>query len=131
MREQLTKAKGMGNFRNLFYYAHGGKKEGIQLVPTSEVAAKKNFLNIKNASRDDVLAVHLVPPQLMGMLPNNVGGFGDVEKAAKVFARNRSRPCSPPWSLPSTPEPACRPARSSSTYWKTHPRSPVQPPPYK
>lgn len=24
----------------------------------------------------------------MSMLPNNVGGFGDVEKAAKVFARN-------------------------------------------
>lgn len=92
MREQLTKAKGMGNFRNLFYYAPGGKKEGIQLIPISEVAAKDDFLNIKNASRDDVLAVHRVPPQLMGMLPNNVGGFGDVEKAAKVFARNEIAP---------------------------------------
>ena len=70
MREQLTKTKGMGNFRNLFYYAPNGKK----------------------ASRDDVLAAHRVPPQLMGMLPNNVGGFGDVEKAAKVFARNEIAP---------------------------------------
>ena len=92
MREQLTKSKGTGNFRNLFYYAPNGKKEGIQLIPISEVAAKDDFLNIKNASRDDVLAAHRVPPQLMGMLPNNVGGFGDVEKAAKVFARNEIAP---------------------------------------
>lgn len=92
MREQLTKTKGGGNFKNLFYYAPNGKKEGIQLIPISEVAAKDDFLNIKNASRDDVLAAHRVPPQLMGMLPNNVGGFGDVEKAAMVFARNEIAP---------------------------------------
>ncbi|KQR50164.1 phage portal protein [Acidovorax sp. Leaf160] len=92
MRDQLTKTKGGGNFRNLFYYAPNGKKEGIQLIPISEVAAKDDFLNIKNTSRDDVLAAHRVPPQLMGMLPNNVGGFGDVEKAAMVFARNEISP---------------------------------------
>lgn len=92
MREQLTKTKGQGNFRNLFYYAPNGKKDGIQLIPISEVAAKDDFLNIKGASRDDVLAAHRVPPQLMGMLPNNAGGFGDVEKAAMVFARNEIAP---------------------------------------
>lgn len=92
LRDRLTKTKGAGNFRNVFYYAPNGKKEGIQLIPISEVAAKDDFLNIKNASRDDVLAAHRVPPQLMGMLPNNVGGFGDVEKAAKVFARNEIGP---------------------------------------
>ena len=92
LRDRLTKTKGMGNFRNVFYYAPNGKKDGIQLIPISEVAAKDDFLNIKNASRDDVLAAHRVPPQLMGMLPNNVGGFGDVEKAAMVFARNEIAP---------------------------------------
>ena len=92
MRDQLTKTKGVGNFKNLFYYAPNGKKDGIQMIPISEVAAKDDFLNIKNASRDDVLAAHRVPPQLMGMLPNNVGGFGDVEKAAMVFARNEIAP---------------------------------------
>lgn len=25
---------------------------------------------------------------MMGMMPNNAGGFGDVVKAAKVFVRN-------------------------------------------
>ena len=92
MREQLIKSKGAGNFKNLFYYAPDGKADGIKLIPISEVAAKDDFINIKNSSRDDVLAAHRVPPQLMGMMPNNTGGFGDVEKAAKVFARNELVP---------------------------------------
>ena len=32
-----------------------------------------------------MLAAHRVPPQLMGIIPSNTGGFGDIEKAAKVF----------------------------------------------
>jgi len=56
------------------------------------VAAKDEFLNIKNVSRDDMLAVHRVPPQLMGIIPSNTGGFGDVEKASKVFVRNELMP---------------------------------------
>lgn len=28
----------------------------------------------------------------MGIIPGNVGGFGDVEKAAKVFVRNELIP---------------------------------------
>ncbi|EOJ9537469.1 Presumed portal vertex protein, partial [Escherichia coli] len=43
-------------------------------------------------SRDDMMAAHRVPPQMMGILPNNVGGFGDVEKASKVFVRNELIP---------------------------------------
>ncbi|HCP4263409.1 TPA: hypothetical protein ODO01_004614, partial [Escherichia coli] len=35
---------------------------------------------------------HRVPPQMMGIMPNNVGGFGDVEKASKVFVRNELLP---------------------------------------
>ena len=92
LRKQLTNTKGTGNFRNVFYYAPGGKDKGVQLIPISEVAAKDDFLNIKNSSRDDILAAHRVPPQLMGMLPNSTGGFGDVEKAAMVFARNEIAP---------------------------------------
>ncbi|MDZ4263933.1 MAG: capsid portal protein, partial [Pseudomonadota bacterium] len=43
-------------------------------------------------SRDDQLAGHRVPPQLMGIIPDNTGGFGDVEKAAKVFVANELEP---------------------------------------
>jgi capsid portal protein len=58
----------------------------------SEVAAKDDFLNIKNVSRDDVLAAHRIPPQLLGIVPSNTGGFGAVLPAAQVFARNEIQP---------------------------------------
>src|SRR5690606_39961065 len=73
-----------GNFRNLFMYAPGGKKDGIQLIPVSEVAAKDDFMNIKNVSRDDLLAALRIPPQLMGIVPQNAGGFGSLRDAAEV-----------------------------------------------
>lgn len=73
-------------------YSPNGKKDGIQIIPLSEVAEKDEFLNIKNVSRDDMMAAHRVPPQMMGIMPNNVGGFGDVEKAANVFVRNELLP---------------------------------------
>ena len=42
--------------------------------------------------RDDQLAAHRVPPQLMGIIPNNTSGFGDAETAAMVFAANEITP---------------------------------------
>lgn len=92
LRDALKNSKGPGNFRNLFMYSPGGKKDGIQLIPVSEVAAKDEFWNIKNVTRDDQLSAHRVPPQLMGIIPNNTGGFGDVAKAAQVFAVNEVKP---------------------------------------
>lgn len=92
LRKALKDSKGPGNFRNLFMYAPNGKKDGIQIIPISEVAAKDEFFNIKNVTRDDVLAAHRVPPQLMGIIPSNTGGFGDASKAAEVFYHNEILP---------------------------------------
>lgn len=92
LREALKKSKGPGNFKNLFMHAPNGKKDGIQVIPLSEVAAKDEFFNIKNVSRDDLLAAHRIPPQLMGVVPSNTGGFGAVRPAAEVFARNEIVP---------------------------------------
>nr|DAL48980.1 MAG TPA_asm: portal vertex protein [Caudoviricetes sp.] len=92
IRQARKSAKGSGNFRNLFMYSPNGKKDGIQIIPLSEVAAKDEFLNIKNVSRDDMMAAHRVPPQMMGIMPSNIGGFGDVEKASLVFVRNELIP---------------------------------------
>ncbi|MFY3170796.1 phage portal protein, partial [Achromobacter xylosoxidans] len=39
IREAMKNSKGPGNFRNLFVYAPGGKKDGMQIIPVSEVAA--------------------------------------------------------------------------------------------
>jgi PBSX family phage portal protein len=92
IREQMKQAKGPGNFRNLFVHSPKGKDKGVQILPISEVAAKDEFLGIKNTSRDDVLAGWRTPPQIMGVVPANSGGFGDVEKAQAVFFENEIVP---------------------------------------
>lgn len=85
MRDALKRSKGPGNFRNLFVHSPDGKESGIQLKPIAEVGAKDEFVGIKNTTRDDVLAAHRVPPQLLGIVPANAGGFGDVTKATDAF----------------------------------------------
>lgn len=92
IREAVKSGKGLGNFKNLFMYAPGGQKDGLQIIPLSDVSAKDEFFNIKNVTRDDILAAHRVPPQLMGVMQNSTGGFGAVEPAAKVFAVNELKP---------------------------------------
>ena len=85
LEDAVRESKGAGNFKNLFMYVPNGKPDGVKVIPLAEVAAKDEFMNIKIASRDDQLAGHRVPPQLMGIVPNNTGGFGDIKKAAEVF----------------------------------------------
>lgn len=85
IRKSLKELKGVGNFRNLFIHAPAGKKDGVQIIPISEVAAKDEFFNIKIISRDEMLAAHRTPPQLLGVVPANAGGFGDITKAKDAF----------------------------------------------
>lgn len=92
LREALKGARGPGNFRNLFLHAPNGKKDGLQLIPISEVAAKDEFTGIKNITRDDVLASLRIPPQLLGVVPSNAGGFGDIAKASGVWELNELVP---------------------------------------
>lgn len=90
--KQLKEAKGLGNFKNLLLYIPGGKKDGVQIIPIADVAAKDEFSNIKNITRDDMLAAHRTPPQLLGIIPQNNGGFGDVGRAMDVFFPNEIVP---------------------------------------
>ena len=92
LKESLRQSRGPGNFRNLVIYSPNGKPEGLKLIPIGEVAAKDNFGDIKSVSRDDILTAHRVPPSLMGVIPSNVGGLGDPEKASKVFYENEIQP---------------------------------------
>ncbi|WP_277972435.1 phage portal protein [Pantoea agglomerans] len=92
LKKSLAGVNGQKAFKNILVYAAGGKKDGIQIMPFSEITAKDDFSSIKNITRNDMLAAHRVPPQLMGIIPNEASGFGDVEKAAKVFAINELYP---------------------------------------
>ncbi|WP_292042619.1 MULTISPECIES: phage portal protein [unclassified Brevundimonas] len=92
LKQAMKSTKGVGNFRSMFVHLPQGKKDSIQLLHPGEAAAKDEFMGIKNTTRDDTLAAHRVPPQLLGVVPANAGGFGDVEKADAVFYRNEIQP---------------------------------------
>ncbi|MFZ5272127.1 phage portal protein [Enterobacter asburiae] len=92
LKKALSGVNGKRAFKNVLVYSAGGKKDGIQVMPFSEITAKDDFSGIKNITRNDMLAAHRVPPQLMGIIPNDASNFGDVEKAAKVFAINELYP---------------------------------------
>ncbi|AUU82719.1 phage portal protein [Leclercia sp. LSNIH1] len=92
LRQAMRSSKGLGNFKNLFFYAPNGKPDGIKIVPLSEVATKDDFFNIKKVSAADLLDAHRIPFQLMGGKPENIASVGDVEKVAKVFVRNELMP---------------------------------------
>ncbi|MFK3649273.1 phage portal protein [Lysobacter enzymogenes] len=92
LRTALRSARGPGNFRNLFLHSPNGKKDGLQLIPVSEVAAKDEFGGIKNITRADMLGAMRVPPQLLGIVPENAGGFGSIRDATVVWAANELEP---------------------------------------
>lgn len=85
VEDRLKSAKGVGNFKNMFVHIPNGKKDGVQILPISDVMAKDEFSNIKNISRDDLLTAHRVPPQLIGIIPQNNGGFGPIGDTADVY----------------------------------------------
>ena len=92
LKNQMKAAQREGNFKNVFLRSPNGNPDGIKLMPISEVAAKDEFLNIKNVSAQDMLSIHRVPPSLMGIVPTAAGGLGDARTAAEVFAANEITP---------------------------------------
>lgn len=92
IKTSIQGTKGVGNFRSMFIHLPDGKRDSIQILHPGEAAAKDEFVGIKNVTRDDVLAAHRVPPQLLGVIPQTAGGFGDVEKAEAVFYRTEVAP---------------------------------------
>jgi hypothetical protein len=88
----LTDTRRGGAFKNILLSAPGVGKDAVQILPFSQISAKDEFVGVKSSTRDDMLAAHRVPPQLMGAIPEGNGSFGDVEKAARVFAVNELTP---------------------------------------
>lgn len=85
LEDVLDRSRGDGNFKNVLLHLPGGSEKGVQLISLGEATAKDEFVGIKNTTRDDILAAHRVPPVLLGVVPQNTGGFGDIAKAADIF----------------------------------------------
>lgn len=61
-------------------------------MPFQQITAKDEFMNVKAASRDDVLAAHRGSAATDGGDAGRKSAFGDVEKAARVYAINELMP---------------------------------------
>jgi PBSX family phage portal protein len=85
LKEALRKSRGPGNFRNLFVHAPNAKEGSLKILPIAEVGAKDEFLGIKTATRDDVLAAHRVPPQLIGIVPAQGSTPGNPLQSTDMF----------------------------------------------
>lgn len=92
LEQVLKRGEHVGNARNIVIQLPNGKKDGIQIIPLAEPGTKDDFLNVKEISRDDQLAAHRVPPQLLGIIPQNAGGFGDVRNTMQIFFKQEIEP---------------------------------------
>ena len=92
LREQISASKGVGNFRSMFVNIPNGKENAIQIIPVGDFQAKDELEKVKNITRNDVIAAWRMNPALAGIIPENSGGFGDIEKIDRVYTSNEIRP---------------------------------------
>lgn len=92
LRTQISASKGVGNFRSMFVNIPNGKENAIQIIPVGDFQAKDELEKVKNITRNDVIAAWRMNPALAGIIPENTGGFGDIEKIDRVYTSNEIRP---------------------------------------
>ena len=91
LRKTIAAGKGAGNFKSMFINIPNGKEKAVQIIPVGDISQKDEFERVKNISADDILISHGVQASLAGMKPDNVGGFGDIEKAERFYRNNEVR----------------------------------------
>ncbi len=92
LKDTVKKSKGVGNFRSMFLNLPGGKPDSVKIIPVGDIATKDEFEKIKNISRNDVLSMWRMPAALAGIMPENTGGYGDIEKISRVHYENEVVP---------------------------------------
>jgi len=84
--EQIKQSKGPGNGRSM--YLNIGKtssREPVKVIPIGDIGTKDDFEAIKSITEREMLAMHRMQPGLSGIIPQNTGGFGDMEKTMRVY----------------------------------------------
>lgn len=92
LRQAMRDSVVPGDFRHRFMYAANGKKDGIQILPVHEVAARDEFFNIKGATCEDQLARAPRAAVADGHPAEQCWRVRAVELAACVFADNELVP---------------------------------------
>jgi PBSX family phage portal protein len=92
LSSQISQSKGVGNFRSMFLSVPGADPDAIKILPVGDISTKDEFEKVKNITRNDVLAMNRIHPALAAVMPDNEGGFGDIEKISRVNYENEVVP---------------------------------------
>ncbi|WP_237387271.1 phage portal protein [Xenorhabdus sp. Sc-CR9] len=92
IERKLQQSKGIGNFETMFVSIPNGDPDGIKFIPIGDISANDEFANVKSISSQDVLTAHRFPAGLAGIIPTNVGGLGDPEKARDAYRKDEVIP---------------------------------------
>lgn len=92
LEEQIKQSKGVGNFRSLFVHIPNGSEKAVQIIPVGDISQRDEFERIKNISRNDIISAHRMRPELAGIMPENAGSSGDIEKINRVHIANEIVP---------------------------------------
>jgi PBSX family phage portal protein len=86
IEEKVTKSKGPGNFRNLYInIPRTSSKEPVKVIPIGDISTKDDFTSVKNITKAEILAMHRMQPGIAGIIPENMTGFGDLDKIMRVY----------------------------------------------
>lgn len=86
IEQKVKESKGPGNFRSLFLnIPRTSSKEPVQIIPVGNIGSKDEFQQIKEITEMEMLAMHRVYPGLVGIIPANVGGFGDLKTSREIY----------------------------------------------
>ena len=86
IERKVKDSKGPGNFRSMYInIGRSNAREPVKVIPIGDIATKDEFEAIKNITEREMLAMHRMQPGLSGIIPQNVSGFGDVNKSMQVY----------------------------------------------
>ena len=79
--EKIKESKGPGNFRSMYLnIPRSTSKEPVKIIPVGDIATKDDFDKVSNITKTNCLAMHRMQPGIAGVIPENMTGFGDLEK---------------------------------------------------
>ncbi|ANU36284.1 phage portal protein [Vibrio scophthalmi] len=90
IKARLKAKEGMA-FKNMFVNAKGKDTKAPELKPIGQVEAKDSFKDVKNQTKDDVLALHRVPIELMSVRRESITSL-DLNKVDWLFHKNELLP---------------------------------------
>ncbi|BBL73982.1 phage portal protein [Methylomagnum ishizawai] len=101
IEEKIKDAKGPGNFRNLYINIgrSSASKEPVKVIPIGDIATKDDLMSISSITRSDALAMHRMQPGIAGVMPENMTGFGDLEKVMRVYCELEVPPMQQPFLI--------------------------------